>query len=92
MFITETYRGDFAVKLKPRSEHTTEEVIAEIRHQFAERFPMIRWEFPGILTDVVGDLQNQPDPIEIKLFSPDLEWLKKTAPRVEAQSRRIPAG
>jgi CzcA family heavy metal efflux pump len=90
MFITEAYRGDFAVKLKPRSEHTTEEVIAELRHQFAERFPMVRWEFPGILTDVVGDLQLTPDPIEIKLFSPDSEWLKKIAPRVEEQIKKIP--
>lgn len=90
MFITEPYRGDFAVKLKPRSEHTTEDVIAELRHEFAERFPMIRWEFPGILTDVVGDLQDNPDPIEIKLYSPDLQWLKQTAPRVEEQIKKIP--
>ncbi len=90
MFITEPYRGDFAVKLKPRSEHTTEEVIASMRHAFAERFPMMRWGFPGILTDVVGDLQLTPDPIEIKLFSPDLAWLKETAPRVEQQIQKIP--
>jgi CzcA family heavy metal efflux pump len=90
MFITEPYRGDFAVKLKPRSEHTTAEVIAELRHTFAEQFPMMHWEFPGILTDVVGDLQLTPDPIEIKLFSPDLKWLKETAPRVEQQLQKIP--
>jgi CzcA family heavy metal efflux pump len=89
MFVTEAYRGDFAVKLKPHSEHTTDEVIADLRHQFAQRFPAIRWEFPGILSDVVGDLQNNPDPIEIKLFSPDLDWLKKTAPRVEAQLTNV---
>ena len=90
MFVTEAYRGDFAVKLKPRSKHTTEEVIAELRHAFAEQFPMMRWEFPGILTDVVGDLQDNPDPIEIKLFSPDLKWLRETAPRVEEQIKKIP--
>jgi CzcA family heavy metal efflux pump len=89
MFVTEAYRGDFAVKLKPHSGHTTDDVIAELRQQFAKRFPMIRWEFPGILSDVVGDLQDNPDPIEIKLFSPDLDWLKKTAPRVEAQITNI---
>jgi len=89
MFITEAYRGDFAVKLKPRSGHTTDEVIAELRHAFTERFPMMRWEFPGILTDVVGDLQLTPDPIEIKLFSQDLNWLKATAPRVEQQIQKI---
>jgi len=90
MFITEPYRGDFAVKLKPGRRHTTEEVIARLRHEFAERFPMMRWEFPGILTDVIGDLQLTPNPIEIKLFSSDLKWLEQIAPRVEEQIKKIP--
>jgi CzcA family heavy metal efflux pump len=90
LFITEPYRGDFAVKLKPSRKHTTEEVIARLRHEFAGRFPMMRWEYPGILTDVIGDLQLTPNPIEIKLFSPDLQWLKEIAPRVEAQIQKIP--
>jgi CzcA family heavy metal efflux pump len=89
MFITEPYRGDFAVKLKPSRQHTTEEVIAELRHEFSQRFPMVRWEYPGILTDVIGDLQLTPDPIEIKLFSPDLKWLQQTAPRVREQIQKI---
>ena len=90
MFVTEAYRGDFAVKLKRERKHTTDEVIAGLRHQFNVRFPMVRWDFPGILTDVVGDLQMTPDPIEIKLFSPDLKWLKQTAPRVEEEIKKIP--
>lgn len=90
MFITEAYRGDFAVKLKPRGKQKTDEVIADLRHEFAERFPMMRWEFPGILTDVVGDMQDNPNPIEIKLFSSDLNWLRQTAPRVEEQIQKIP--
>ncbi|HXT13480.1 MAG TPA: efflux RND transporter permease subunit [Candidatus Angelobacter sp.] len=90
MFITEAYRGDFAVKLKPRSGRSTDEVIAELRHKFTERFPMMRFEFPGILSDVVGDLQDNPEPIEIKLYSPDLQWLQETAPRVEEQIKKIP--
>jgi CzcA family heavy metal efflux pump len=90
MFITEAYVGDFAVKLKSNRKHATEEVIAELRHEFSEKFPMMRWEFPGILTDVIGDLQLTPDPIEIKLFSPDLKWLEQTAPQVEEQIKKIP--
>ncbi|HEX4343020.1 MAG TPA: efflux RND transporter permease subunit, partial [Verrucomicrobiae bacterium] len=90
MFITEPYRGDFAVKLKADRKHATDEVIAEFRHTFNEQFPAFRWDFPGILTDVVGDLQMTPDPIEIKLFSPDLKWLKETAPRVEEEIKKIP--
>jgi multidrug efflux pump subunit AcrB len=90
MFITEPYRGDFAVKLKSNRKHSTDEVIAELRHTYNEQFPAFRWDFPGILTDVVGDLQMTPDPIEIKLFSPDLKWLKQTAPRVEEEIKKIP--
>ena len=89
MFITEAYRGDFAVKLKPDRKHSTEEVIAGLRHTFNEQFPAFRWEFPGILTDVIGDLQLTPNPVEIKLFSPDLKWLQQVAPRVEEQIKKI---
>jgi multidrug efflux pump subunit AcrB len=90
MFVTEAYRGDFAVKLKRDRKHSTDEVIAELRHAYNEQFPAFRWDFPGILTDVVGDLQMTPDPIEIKLFSPDLKWLKQAAPRVEEEIKKIP--
>ncbi|HAO80345.1 MAG TPA: acriflavin resistance protein [Verrucomicrobia subdivision 3 bacterium] len=90
LFITEPYRGDFLVKLKPKRQHTTDEVIAQFRHDFNAQFPAIRWDFPGILTDLIGDLQLTPQPIEIKLFSPDLAWLEKIAPRVEEQIKKIP--
>jgi CzcA family heavy metal efflux pump len=90
MFITEPYRGDFAVKLKRDRKPSTAAVIAELRHAFNERFPALRWDFPGILTDVIGDLQMTPDPVEIKLFSPDLNWLKQAAPRVEEEIKKIP--
>ena len=89
MFITEPYRGDFAVKLKRDRKHSTDEVIAELRHTYNEQFPAFRWDFPGILTDVIGDLQMTPDPVEIKLFSSDLKWLKQTAPRVEEEIKKI---
>jgi CzcA family heavy metal efflux pump len=90
MFITEAYRGDFAVKLKTDRKRPTDEVKAELRHEFAERFPMMRWEFPGILTDVIDDLQLAPEPIQIKLFSPDLKWLQQIAPHVEDEIKSVP--
>jgi multidrug efflux pump subunit AcrB len=90
MFITEPYRGDFAVKLKRDRKHSTEEIIAALRHTYNEQFPAFRWKFPGILTDVVGDLQMTPDPVEIKLFSTDLKWLEQVAPRVEEEIKKIP--
>ncbi len=90
LFITEPYRGDFLVKLKPKRKDRTQDIVAQFRHDFKERFPDIRWDFPGILTDLIGDLQLTPNPIEIKLFSPDLQWLERIAPRIEAQIQKIP--
>ena len=89
-FITEPYVGDYLIKLKADRKHSTEEVLAAMRHDFNQRFPMIRWDFHGYLDDLIGDLQMAPDPIQIKLFSPDLPWLEKTAPRVEAEIKTIP--
>lgn len=90
LFITEPYRGDFLVKLKPNRKHTTDEVIAELRHKFNEQIPAVRWDFPGILTDLVGDLSLTPDPIEIKLFSPDMDWLRGEAAHVEDVIKTVP--
>ncbi len=89
-FLSEPYVGSFLIKLRPDRKHTTQQVMAHIRHGFDRRFPMVRWDIKGFLTDLVGDLQLAPNPIEIKLFSPDLAWLKKTAPRVQAQIAKIP--
>ena len=89
-FLAEPNVGSFLIKLKPVSKHTTEQVLDHLRAQFDQRFPMIHWDFKGFLTDLVGDLQLAPDPVEIRLFSPNLAWLKKTAPRVAAQIKKIP--
>jgi multidrug efflux pump subunit AcrB len=89
-FITEPYRGDYLIKLKANRQHTTEQVLDEMRHDFNQRFPMMRWDFHGYLEDLIGDLQMAPDPIQIYLYSPDLNWLETNAPRVEAQIKQIP--
>jgi multidrug efflux pump subunit AcrB len=89
-FISEPYVGDYLIKLKANRKHSTEEVLAQMRHDFNRRFPVVRWDFHGYLDDLIGDLQMAPDPIQIKLFSPDLAWLEKTAPRVAAQIQKIP--
>jgi multidrug efflux pump subunit AcrB len=76
-FITEPYQGDYLIKLKAKRKHTTEEVLDAMRHDFNRRFPTVRWDFHGYLDDLIGDLQMAPDPIQIKLFSPDMAWLQK---------------
>ena len=89
-FITEPNQGDYLIKLKAHREHSTEEVLEQMRHDFEQRFPQVNWDFHGYLDDLMGDLQQAPNPVEINLFSPDMEWLKQTAPRVEADIQKIP--
>lgn len=87
--ISQAHMGDFLVKLKPERQRKTDEVVAELRKQLHVAVPGIEWEFAGILNDLIGDLTWSPRPIEIKLFSTDVEWLKQKAPQVEAELKKI---
>src|SRR5207248_7050378 len=89
LFVTEPNRGDYAVKLKPGHKRATEEVIADLRDQIAESEPALEIEFVGIVPDVIGDLQGNPEPIEIKLFSEDAAALDAKADEVETSIKKI---
>jgi len=87
--VVEPNTGDFLIKLKPHRKLPTQEVIADLRTKFNAAMPDIEWEFPGILGDLIGDLTSEPQPIEVKLFSTDIEFLKKKAPEIEEQIGKV---
>jgi len=89
LFVTEPNTGDFAVKLKPEHKRATEEVISDLRGQIAEAEPALEIEFMGIIPDVIGDLQGNPEPIEVKLFSEDAAALQAKAAEVEDAIKEI---
>jgi len=89
LFVTEPNTGDFAVKLKPGHKRATEEVIGELRDKIKGAEPALDIEFVGIVPDVIGDLQGNPEPIEIKLFSEDAVALQAKADEVEAAIKKI---
>jgi CzcA family heavy metal efflux pump len=80
--VTEANNGDFTVKLKKDRKRAIDEVISDIRAQVEEAEPTTKIEFVQLLQDMIGDLTSQPEPIVIKLFSPDGKLLNETAPRV----------
>ena len=80
--VTEVNRGDFTVKLKRNRKRDIEEVISDVRSQIEQTEPAAKVEFIQVLQDMIGDLTSQPEPIVIKLFSPDAKLLADTAPRV----------
>ena len=90
LFVTEPNTGDIAVKLKPGHKRSTQKVIAELREKINESVPTLDIEFVGIVPDVIGDLQGNPEPIEVKLFSEDAAALQTTADEVETAIKKVP--
>src|SRR5271165_1246665 len=87
--VTEANRGDFAVKLKNKRDRGVDEVIADLRATIAKEEPAIDAEFVQLTQDMIGDLTDSPEPVQIKLFSPDGELLRQTAPKVAEAIKKI---
>jgi len=88
--IAEPNTGDFLVKLRPRRHRTTAEVIDELRGKIHAAEPALHTEFPGVLSDLIGDLTWSPNPVEIKIFSTDTALLKKKAVEIAGVIETIP--
>ena len=88
--LTEPNAGDFLVKLKQNSKRSTEDVMNELRGKLKKTEPQIDMDLHGMLGDLIGDLVSNPKPVEIKIFSTDLQFLKQTAPAIKTQIDEIP--
>jgi CzcA family heavy metal efflux pump len=89
-FLTEPNTGDFLVKLKKKRSKNIEEVISEVREEIESSEPSMRVEFGQIMMDVIGDLINNPQPIEIKLFGDEPKLLEAKAKEVTSLIETIP--
>jgi len=88
-FVTEANTGDFSVRLKRNRSRGIDEIIADVREKVNKRYPQLDVEFIQLLQDMIGDLQGSPEPIEIKLFSPDPALLAEWAPKVGDRIKKI---
>jgi multidrug efflux pump subunit AcrB len=86
---TETSRGDIMVRLRPH-HRPTEEVMEDQRRLIAARLPGLRVELMQLLTDMLGDLEGEPQPIELKLFGSDEAELRRQAALLSARIRDVP--
>jgi CzcA family heavy metal efflux pump len=80
--ITESFEGDFFIRLKPLPRRGIEEVMGEVRKKAEHTIPGLQIEVLQLIEDVIGDLTAVPQPIEVKLFSDDEALLLKLAPQV----------
>ncbi|MEO8736869.1 MAG: efflux RND transporter permease subunit [Edaphobacter sp.] len=88
--VTEANTGDFTVRLKSKRSRTIDEIMTDVRQQIKSSEPQLDIEFVQVLQDMIGDLSNSPEPIQVKLFSPDTSLLYQLAPRVADAIGKIP--
>jgi len=88
--VTEANSGDFTVMLKSKRDRAIDEVMADVRAQIKATEPELDIEFTQVLQDMIGDLSNAPEPVQIKLFSPDEATLTALGPRVGAAIEKVP--
>jgi len=97
--VTEPNTGDISVKLKPMcgffQNNATcrtrgiDDIIANVRGRVKKEEPALDVEFTQVLQDMISDLTGAPEPIVVKLFSPDPDVLATWAPRVADAMGRI---
>jgi CzcA family heavy metal efflux pump len=91
MFATQLNSGDVLVRLKPRGERHrgSEAIMTGLRDQFEEAVPDTEIEFVQLLQDMLGDLEGNPTPVEIKIFGDDQNRLGELTEQVEAGLEKI---
>ena len=88
--VTEANRGDILVKLKSNRSRGIDEITEEIRARVNREEPAVRTEFIQVLQDMIGDLSNEPEPIQIKMFCEDAKALQTWAPKVANAIQEVP--
>ncbi len=87
--VTEPNTGDIAVKLKDKRSRAIDDIIADVRSKVTTQEPSLDVEFTQVLQDMISDLTGAPQPVVVKLFSPDVDQLTAWAPRVADALGRI---
>ena len=91
-FATEQNTGEIVVKLKPRAqrERGIEETMDTLRTDILRSVPGVRIEFTQVLQDMIGDMEGNPSPVEVKIFGSDLQLLDQLAEEIGPKLQKIP--
>jgi CzcA family heavy metal efflux pump len=91
LFATAQNTGDILVRLKPRSERnrSSDDIITDVRERAHKAAPLVELEFIQLLQDMLGDLEGNPEPIEVKIFGDDPDRLADLAEPVEEMMNKV---
>jgi CzcA family heavy metal efflux pump len=87
--VTESNYGDFTVRLKNNRSRGIDEIMGDVRRQIKTTLPQLDVQFTQVLQDNIGDLSNAPEPIQIKIFTPDAALLNQLGPRVANEIEKV---
>lgn len=80
--VTEANTGDLTVKFKAKRKRASDDIIADLRNDIQSQEPELHVEFIQVLSDMIDDLSNAPQPIQIKLFNNDPALLAQVGEEV----------
>ena len=91
LFATAQNTGDILVRLRPRNQRSrsSQEIINDVRTRVREAVPLVEVEFVQLLQDMLGDLEGNPEPIEVKIFGDDPDRLAELSMPVEEMMNKI---
>jgi len=78
-----------SVRLKHDRKRDIDTVIDSIRDRILNTVPGVSVEFSQVLQDLIGDLSGVPEPIEVKVFGPDLATDERIANDVKTTLESI---
>jgi CzcA family heavy metal efflux pump len=80
--LNEANQGDFFIRLKSGSRRPVDVVMADVRARIEQQVPGMQVEMAQLMEDLIGDLTAVPQPIEVKIYSDNLQQLPVLAERV----------
>ena len=91
LFATAQNTGDILVRLRPRNQRSrsSQEIINDVRTRVREAVPLVEVEFVQLLQDMLGDLEGNPEPIEVKIFGDDPDRLAELSMPVEEMMNKV---
>ena len=91
LFATAQNTGDILVRLRPRNQRSrsSQEIINDVRSRVQEAVPLVEVEFVQLLQDMLGDLEGNPEPIEVKIFGDDPDRLAELSMPVEEMMNKV---
>jgi multidrug efflux pump subunit AcrB len=91
LFATAQNTGDILVRLKPRGQRnrSADEIISDVREKVQQAAPLVEIEFVQLLQDMLGDLEGNAEPIEVKIFGDDPVRLAELAGPVEEMMDQV---